>query len=166
MPNKYFQFWKGSFFIVLMHFREFWAYFWPNICVLPKINLVLGIAFSYEYGAERVTTVANFLYFYFWFYGPSRLFHSEPSASLGGAKMGGPLENPPDNPQAELGLSHMMLPELGSIPQRWDEERFRPQKISFLNHFATVATLFLLVLGLGCQLWLWHSLDFLLNFLY
>ena len=47
-------------------------------------------------------------FFLFWFYGPSRLFHSfEPSQSLGGAKAGDPQEKPSDHPQAELGWSHM-----------------------------------------------------------
>ena len=41
----------------MMFFREFLAYFSPNICVLPKINLALGTAFSYKYGAERVEVV-------------------------------------------------------------------------------------------------------------
>ena len=33
--------------------------------------------------------------------------HFEPSQLLGRAKMGDPQEKTPDNPQAELGLSHM-----------------------------------------------------------
>ena len=33
--------------------------------------------------------------------------HVEPSQLKGGAKTGDPLENTPDHPQAELGLSHM-----------------------------------------------------------
>ena len=35
--------------------------------------------------------------------------------------MGDLREKPPDLPQAELGLPHMWL-ELGSNPQRWDDE--------------------------------------------
>ena len=53
MANKYFQFRKSS----LLSFRNFSEdsenIFQPNICVLPKINLALGIAFSYKYGTER-----------------------------------------------------------------------------------------------------------------
>ena len=33
--------------------------------------------------------------------------HIEPSQSLGGAKTGDLRANPPDHPQAELGLSHI-----------------------------------------------------------
>ena len=43
-----------------------------------------------------------------------------------------------DHPQAEIGLSHIW-PELGLNPQRWDDERFKAQKISVLNHSATGA---------------------------
>ena len=50
--------------------------------------------------------------------------------------MGDPRENPPDHVQADFGLSHV-LPERGSNPQRWDDERFRALKISGLNHSAT-----------------------------
>ena len=64
--------------------------------------------------------------------------HFEPSQSLGGAKTGDSREKPPDNPQAELGLSHMW-PERGSNPQQWDDKRFRALKISGLNHSATGA---------------------------
>ena len=53
---------------------------------------------------------------------------------LGGLKTD-PLEKPSDHPQAELGLSHMG-PELGSNPQRWDDERFRALKVSSLNYLA------------------------------
>ena len=53
-----------------------------------------------------------------------------------GAKMGDPQEKPPDHPQVELGLSHKW-PELGSNPQRWDDERFKTLKISDLNHSTT-----------------------------
>ena len=35
--------------------------------------------------------------------------HFEPSQSLGGAKMGDPREKLPDHPQAELGLSNMIV---------------------------------------------------------
>ena len=70
--------------------------------------------------------------------GQNYFTHFEPSQSLGGAKTGYPREKPPDHPQAELGLSHMW-PELGSNPQRWDDERFRALKISGLNHSATGA---------------------------
>ena len=62
---------------------------------------------------------------YFFKLVPSRLFYSfwaEPIIRW--AKTGDPREKPPDHPQAELGLSHMW-PELGSNPQRWDDERFR-----------------------------------------
>ena len=38
----------------------------------------------------------------------------------------------------KFGLSHMW-PELGSNPQRWDDEQFRALKISVLNHSATGA---------------------------
>ena len=55
--------------------------------------------------------------------------HFEPSKSLGGAKTGDPREKPPDHPQAEL----------GSNPERWNDERFRALKISGLNHSATGA---------------------------
>ena len=58
------------------------------------------------------------------------------SQSFGGAKTGDPWEKKPDHMQAELGLSHMW-PELGSNPQRWDDERFKALKISGLNHLAT-----------------------------
>ena len=53
------------------------------------------------------------------------------SQSFGGAKTGDPWEKTLDHMQAELGLSHMW-PELGSNPQRWDDERFylRRNKIS------------------------------------
>ena len=47
--------------------------------------------------------------------------HFEQSQLLGDAKMGDPREKPPDQPQAELGLSHAW-PELGSNPQRWDDQ--------------------------------------------
>ena len=53
--------------------------------------------------------------------------------SRGGVKTGYPREKTTDHPQAELGLSHMW-PELGSNPQRWDDEWFRALKISGLNH--------------------------------
>ena len=49
-----------------------------------------------------------------------------------------PWEKPPDHLQAELGLSHMWT-ELGSKPQRWDDEGFGELKISGLNHSATGA---------------------------
>ena len=62
--------------------------------------------------------------------------HFEPSQSVGGAETADPLEKTSCHPQAELGLSHMW-PELGSNPQRWDEERFRTLKISGLKHSAT-----------------------------
>ena len=70
---------------------------------------------------------------------PSRLFHSfgaEPIIRW--AKTGDPREKPPDHLQAEFGFSHMW-PELGSNPQRWDDERFRLLKFSGLNHSATGA---------------------------
>ena len=35
--------------------------------------------------------------------------HFEPSKSEGGAKTGDPREKPPDHPQAELGLSHIII---------------------------------------------------------
>ena len=76
---------------------------------------------------------------YFFNLVPSRLFHSfwaEPIIRW--AKTGDPREKPPEHPQAELGLSHMW-PELGSNPQRWDDERFRSLKVSGLNHSATGA---------------------------
>ena len=58
------------------------------------------------------------------FYGPSKLFHSFWSESIvRWGVTGDPREETPDHPQAELGLSHMW-PELGSNPQRWDDERF------------------------------------------
>ena len=60
------------------------------------------------------------------------------SQSVGGAKTGDPREKTPDHPQAELGSSRMW-PELGSNPQRWDDERLRAIKISSLNHSATGA---------------------------
>ena len=63
----------------------------------------------------------------------SRLLHSfwaEPIIRW--EKTGDPREKPPDNPQAELGLS----PEPGSNPQRWEDERFRSLKFSGLNHSA------------------------------
>ena len=47
-------------------------------------------------------------------------------------------ETPPDHPQAELGLSDMW-PELGSNPQRWEDDRFRALEVSGLNHSATGA---------------------------
>ena len=52
--------------------------------------------------------------------------------------MGDPSEKPTDHPQAELGLPHMR-PELGSNPQRWDDEQLRALKISDLNHSAMAA---------------------------
>ena len=58
----------------------------------------------------------------------------DPSQSLGEAKTGDPWEKN-TWPPAELGLSRMW-PELGSNPQRWDDERFRVIKISGLNHSA------------------------------
>ena len=67
-------------------------------------------------------------------YGPSRLIHSFWAESI--AKTGDPREKPPDHPQAELVLSHIWL-ELGSNPQRWDDERIRTLKISGINHSAT-----------------------------
>ena len=42
--------------------------------------------------------------FYIWVL---RAVNFEPSQSLGGAKTGDPREKLPDQPQAELGLSHM-----------------------------------------------------------
>ena len=59
--------------------------------------------------------------------------HFEPSQSQGGAKTGEPREKLPDHPKAELGLSHMWT-ERGSNPHRWEDERFRTEKISGLNH--------------------------------
>ena len=72
----------------------------------------------------------NFFFFHLF---QSRFFHSfwaEPIIRW--EKTGDPREKPPDHPQAELGLS----PELGSNPQRWDDERFRSLKVSGLNHSA------------------------------
>ena len=51
-----------------------------------------------------------------------------------------PEKKPSDHLQTELGLSHMW-PELGSNPQRWDDERFRVLKINYLNQSATGDTL-------------------------
>ena len=56
----------------------------------------------------------------------------------GGAQTGDPREKTHDPSQTELGLSNMR-PELGSNPQRWDNERFRAQKIRVINHLATGA---------------------------
>ena len=47
----------------------------------------------------------------------------ELSQLLGRAEMGDPWEKPPVHPRAELGLSNMW-PDLGSNPQRWDDEPF------------------------------------------
>ena len=44
-------------------------------------------------------------------------------------------EKPPDHPQAELGFSNLW-PQLGSNPQRWDDEQFRALNISDFNHSA------------------------------
>ena len=40
---------------LLMLFCKFWAYFSPNICVLPKINLALGIVFSFKMATKELT---------------------------------------------------------------------------------------------------------------
>ena len=73
----------------------------------------------------------------------------ERSQSLGGAKTGDPWKKKKkkkkkkktsDHPQAELGLSHMGH-ELGSNPQRWDDERLRSLNVSGLNHLATWAAI-------------------------
>ena len=68
------------------------------------------------------------LFFFFWFgfYGPSRLFHSFWAESIERWGENGRFlrKTISDHPQAELGLSHMW-PELGLNPQRWDEERYR-----------------------------------------
>ena len=54
MANWYFQFQEsGSVFELLQRiFRLFFTFL--IFCVSSKINLALGIAFSYKYGAERV----------------------------------------------------------------------------------------------------------------
>ena len=61
--------------------------------------------------------------------------HFELGQSLGGAKTRNPWEKLPDNPRAELGLSHVIRARLK--PQWWDDKRFRALKISVLNHSAT-----------------------------
>ena len=63
--------------------------------------------------------------------GQDHFTHFEPSQSVGGTKTGDPREKPPDHPH--------IWPELGSNPQRWDDQRFRALKISGLNHSATGA---------------------------
>ena len=70
------------------------------------------------------------------FYGPSRLFHSFWAESIvrWGENKRAP-KNPPDH-QAKLGLNPMK-PELGSNPQRCNDECFIVLKISILNHSAT-----------------------------
>ena len=67
--------------------------------------------------------------------------HFERNQTSDGVKTGDPQEKTPDHLQAELGLSHIWL-ELGSNPQRWDDERFRALKISDLNHSAIGGHLF------------------------
>ena len=59
-------------------------------------------------------------FFLFGFYDPSKLFHS----FWAEAKTGDPREKPRDQPQTELGLSHMW-PELGL--------QFRVLKFRVLN---------------------------------
>ena len=81
----------------------------------------------------------NYFFFYLGFTARQDNFTNfEPSQLLGGAKTGQPGEKPHEHPQAELGLSHICS-ELGSNPQRWDDERFRALKISGLNHSVTGA---------------------------
>ena len=75
---------------------------------------------EYVFGTGQLNVFFVFvLFFYPGFMARQDYFtHFEPSQSLGGEKTENPLEKPPDNPQAELGLSHMR-PELhvGSNPQ-------------------------------------------------
>ena len=52
-------------------------------------------------------------FFIIWVLRPVKIIsHFEMSKALGGPKSGDPGENPPDHPQAELGLSHMTLARL------------------------------------------------------
>ena len=69
--------------------------------------------------------------------------HFEPSQSVGGAKTGDRREKLLDHLEIELGFSHRW-PELGSNPQRLDDEQFRELKISVLNHSATDAAVIFL----------------------
>ena len=78
------------------------------------------------------------LFIYFFYFGLTAscqdyFSHFEPSTSPEvERKRDEPREKPPDHPHAELGLSHLW-PELGSNPQRWDDDRFRTLTISVLT---------------------------------
>ena len=106
---------------------------------------VLNNVYVYVYSYHILWNIFQKITHEFFLWGQGRVMapqdyftHFEPSQLLDGAKKGDPWETPPDHPQAELGLSNLW-PELGSNPQRWDDEPFRALKISVLNHSATEA---------------------------
>ena len=66
--------------------------------------------------------------------------------------MGDPQEKSPDHPQAELDLSHVTL------AQWWDDEQFRPLKISVLSHSATGATNLKIYRMLQCDKFIGYDL--------
>ena len=102
-----------------------------NQCIIAILDFFLFFFFFF------------FLFFFFFdsVFTASQDYFSrfEPSQLLDGANTGVhqvPEKKTLDHLQAELGLSHM-LPELGSNPQQWDDERFRALKISGLNVLTT-----------------------------
>ena len=59
MANKYFQLRKSSFFYHSDAFQRILSIFFTQHLCLPEINMELGIAFSYKYGAKRVKLVSQ-----------------------------------------------------------------------------------------------------------
>ena len=78
----------------------------------------------------------NIFLFWFGFYGPSRLFHSFWTESIGRGDENGRSSRKTTWPPA----SRTWLVSLDSKPQQWDDERFRALKMSILNHSAMGAT--------------------------
>ena len=113
--------------IVLIHLLRQQTLTYCKIIPKPETVVITHIVFN--------------LFFYLDFTAHQDYFpHFEPSQSQGGMKTGDPLETPPDQPQAELRLSHMSS-ERVSNPQQWDDEHFGALNISGLNHSATGAIL-------------------------
>ena len=116
------------------------------ICIfIVRIEHKTGFLMTWSYLSFHVIKQQDIVSLHFFGFTARQDYftHFEPSQSLGRAKTEDPREKQHDHPQADLGFSHMWS-ELGSNPQRWDDERFRALKISALNLSATgVATTFI-----------------------
>ena len=100
-----------------------------------KLGELLCVPWQFLSNSLESNENASFL---FRFYGLSRLFHSFWAQSISKwVKIRDPREKTPNQPQAELGLSHMWQISARLQPTGWDDKRFRVLKISILNHSAT-----------------------------